>query len=122
MKPKISLNKSKCLFVLRCIDPKEDTVHEYFLTFVEAAILVAKSLTKSIVDTFNIYHMQRYNGALVVIGYCTGVQAQLKEFAPHAICIHFHAHILNFVLIASVKAIPDATQFFALVESLYMYS
>ena len=45
----------------------------------------------------------------------------LKEFAPHAIYIHCHAHILNLVLVDSVKAVPEATQFFTLVESLYVF-
>ena len=43
--------KEQVTFVLRCIDPKEATIHEYFLTFVEAASLDAKSLTQYIVDT-----------------------------------------------------------------------
>ena len=45
----------------------------------------------------------------------------MKEFAPHAIYIHCHAQILNLVLVDSVRAVPDATQFFALVESLYVF-
>ena len=32
-----------------------------------------------------------------------------------------HAHILNLVLVDSLKTIPGATQFFALVESLYVF-
>ena len=43
--------KEQITFVLRCIDPKEGTVHEYFLTFVEAITLDTKSLTESTVDT-----------------------------------------------------------------------
>ena len=54
-------------------------------------------------------------------GHCSGVQARFKEFAPHAIYIHCHAHVLNLVLVDSVKAVPDATLFFALLESLYVF-
>ena len=73
--------KEQITFVLRCIDPKEGTVHEYFLTFVEATTLDAKSLTESIVDTLRKHELdltcivsQGYNGASVMSGHCTGVQ------------------------------------------------
>ena len=62
--------------------------------------------------------LQGYDGASVMSGNCSGVQTRLKEFAPHAVYIHCHAHILKLVLVDSVKAVPDATQRFALVESL----
>ena len=120
--------KEQVTFVLRCIDPKEATTHEYFLTFVEAASLDAESLTQYIVSIITKHQLdltcivsQGYDGAAVMSGNCSGVQARLKEFAPYAIYIHCHAHILNLVLVDSVKAVPDATQFFALVESLYVF-
>ena len=50
-----------------------------------------------------------------------GVQARLKVFAPNAVYIHCYAHILNLVLVDSVKAIPDATCFFSLLESQYVF-
>ena len=43
--------KEPVTIVLRCVDPKESAIHEYFLTFVEAASLDAEGLTKYIVDT-----------------------------------------------------------------------
>ena len=120
--------KEQLTIILRCIDPKEATIHEYFLTFVEATSLDAKGLTQYIVDTVTKHQLdltciisQGYDGASVMSGNCSGVQTRLKEFAPHAIYIHCHAHILNLVLVDSVKAVPDATQFFALVESLYVF-
>ena len=120
--------KEQLTVVLRCIDPKEATIHEYFLTFVEATSLDAKSLTQYIVNTITKHQLdltcivsQGYDGASVMSGNCSGVQTWLKEFAPHAIYIHCHAHILNLVLVDSVKAVPDATQYFALVESLYAF-
>lgn len=120
--------KEQLTLVLRCIDPEEAATHEYFLTFVEATSLDAEGLTKYIVDTLNKHQLdltcivsQGYDGASVMSGHCTGVQTRLKEFAPHAVYIHCHAHILNLVLVDSVKAIPEATQFFALLESLYVF-
>ena len=120
--------KEQLTFVLRCIDSKEATIHEYFLAFVEATNLDAQSLTQYIVDTISKHQLdltcivsQGYDGASVMSGNCSGVQTRLKEFAPHAVYIHCYAHILNLVLVDSVKAVSDATQFFALVESLYVF-
>ena len=110
--------KKQLTVVLRCIDPKEATIHEYFLTFVEATSLDAESLTKYIVDTITKHQLdltcivsQGYDGASVMSGNCSGVQMRLKEFAPHAIYIHCQKHILNLVLVDSVKAVPEAAQF-----------
>ena len=98
------------------------------MTFVEAASLNAESLTQYIVDTLKKHQLdpvclvsQGYDGASVMSGRCSGVQERLKAFAPHAIYIHCYAHVLNLVLVDSVKAIPDATQFFALLETLYVF-
>ena len=125
---KDSSKKEQLMLVLRCIDPKEATIHEYFLTFVEASTLDAKGLTQYIVNTLTKHQLdltcivsQGYDSASVMSGHCSGVQTRLKEFAPHAIYIHCHAHVLNLVLVDSVKAVPDATQFFALLESLYVF-
>ena len=41
--------KEQITFVLRCINHKQAAIHEYFLTFVEATSLDAKSLTQYIV-------------------------------------------------------------------------
>ena len=57
---------------------------------------------------------QAYDGASVMSGRCSGVQARLKAFAPNAVYIHCYARILNLVLVDSVKAIPDATRVFSL--------
>ena len=75
--------KEQVTFVLRCIDSKEATIHEYFLTFVEATSLDAKSLTQYIVDTITKHQLdltcivsQGYDGASVMSGKCSGVHTQ----------------------------------------------
>ena len=35
--------------------------------------------------------------------------------------IHCYAHILNLVLVDSVKSVPAASDFFALLEALYVF-
>ena len=54
-------------------------------------------------------------------GCCSGVQARIREVAPQAIYIHCNAHCLNLALIDSVKAVRDASEFFALLETLYVF-
>ena len=64
---------------------------------------------------------QGYDGASVMSGQCSGVQKRIRELAPHAIYIHCYAHTLNLVLVDSVKMVPYVTEFFALLESLYVF-
>ena len=53
-------------------------------------------------------------------GNCTGVQTRIREVAPQAIYIHCNAHCLNLCLVDSTKAICEASEFFASLETLYI--
>ena len=66
---------------------------------------------------------QGYDGASIVSGLCTGVQARVREFCPYAVYIHCHAHILNFFgsKSNSVKSVQAASEFFILLETLYVF-
>ena len=64
---------------------------------------------------------QCYDGAAVMSGSCSGVQARILEEAPTAIYMHCCAHGLNLVLVDSVKQRIVAEDFFALMESLYVF-
>ena len=64
---------------------------------------------------------QGYDGASVMSGRCSGVQKKIKEVAPQAIYIHCYAHTLNLVLVDAVKSIQCASEFFALLEMLYVF-
>ena len=90
--------------------------------------LDAKSLTGYIVSALEVYCLdpklivsQGYNGASVMNGSCIGVQIILKEVAPYATYIYCYAHSLNLVFVNCAKAIPHVTEFFCLVESLYVF-
>ena len=103
-------------------------LHEHFLTYVTVASLTAESLTKYILETLQEFGLdphwivsQAYDGASVMSGQCSGVQQRVREVAPNAIYIHCYAHTLNLVLVDSVKAVPYATEFFLLLESLYVF-
>lgn len=48
----------------------------------------------------------------------SGVQARIKEEAKYALYIHCSAHCLNLVLVDTVKVLPEAEEFFSLLEKL----
>lgn len=103
-------------------------IHEHFLTFIHAKGLNAESLASYIRDLLEQCDFdtttlvsQGYDGASIMSGSCTGVQKRVREFAPNAICIHCYAHILNFVLVDSVKSVQSAFKFFILLEALYVF-
>ena len=81
--------------VIRYVNIKDASIHERFLTFVEAHSLDAEGLTKYILDTLKDYHLdlqsivsQGYDGASVMSGRCAGVQKRVMEVVPQAIYIY----------------------------------
>ena len=54
-------------------------------------------------------------------GKCSGVQKRIKEIAPEATYVHCYAHCLNLALVDSTKHMSDAKDFFALMETLYVF-
>ena len=113
--------------VLRYVDSKA-ALHEHFITYVQATSLTAESLVKYILDTLRDFHLdskciisQGYDGASVMSGKLSGVQQRLREIAPQAIYIHCYAHTLNLVLVDCVKMIQSASEFFCLLECLYVF-
>ena len=66
---------------------------------------------------------QGRDGSSIMSGQYSGVQRRIRELAPHTIYIHCYTHTLNLVLVDSLKIVPlpYATEFFALLESLYVF-
>ena len=54
-------------------------------------------------------------------GRCSGIQKRIKEAAPEATYIHYYAHCLNLALVDSTKHVSEAADFFALMETLYVF-
>ena len=50
-----------------------------------------------------------------------GVAAIVKQKAPQALYVHCHAHRLNLVLVDAVKSVDVASEFFVLLERLYVF-
>ncbi len=109
-------------------DTTPAVIKERFLTFHPAASLNAESLTKYILEALNRYNLdpqfmvsQGYDGASVMSGHCSGVQQRVREVAPHAVYVHCHAHVLNLVLVDCVKMNSFASEFFSLLQVLYVF-
>ena len=54
-------------------------------------------------------------------GHCSGVQQRIRAVAPQAIYVHCYAHCLNLVLVNATKKVSDSADFFAIIESLYVF-
>ena len=50
-----------------------------------------------------------------------GVQALIQAQFPQAVYVHCYAHRLNLVLVDVVKRLPVASNFFALMEAVYVF-
>ena len=101
-------------------------VHERFIKYVHATELDAASLTENILQIISQMQLsidrcvsQCYDGASVMSGACSGVSARIKELNPRAVYIHCCAHRLNLALVDTVKSIPVAEDFFALLQTLF---
>lgn len=105
------------------------SICESFLTFDAAECLDAAEFSQKIVQILQKYGLdyrhhlvgQAYDGASVMSGKNTGVQARIKSEAPLAFYVHCNAHFLNVVLVDSVKCIPEAYCFFSFLQKLYVY-
>ena len=50
----------------------------------------------------------------------SGIQSRIKDVAKQAFNVHCNAHNLNLVLVDTVKAVPQADCYFALLQRLYV--
>ena len=65
---------------------------------------------------------QCHDGANIMSGACSGVQARIREIAPRAIYTHCCAHRLNLVLVEDCcRSVSFAGEFLAQLESLYVF-
>ena len=75
--------------VIHYLDGNTHSIVEHFLTSVISSNLTAEHLSKYILDTLTIYKLdvnmivsQRYDGASVMSGCCSGVQQCIRELVP----------------------------------------
>ena len=120
--------KEQLAIVVRYVDVEAVKLLEHFFTYVEATALDSSSLSAFILDALRKNQLdpecivsQGYDGASVMSGRCAGVQQKICEVVPHAAYVHCYAHCLNLVLVDSTKSVLEASNFFSLMELLYVF-
>ena len=102
----------------------QNGIQEAFLEYRPAVGLTADSLSKIILkfiqdcglDLNNLVG-QGYDGAAVMSGTASGVQKILHDKTPYGFYVHCSARRLNLCF----KAVPEAEDFFAVMERLYCF-
>ena len=64
---------------------------------------------------------QCYDGASVMSGCFSDVQARLRDKVPQAVYLHCHSHRLNLILGDCVKNISGLPLFFSVINTLYTF-
>ena len=102
---------------------KERVIGTYHMKHLDAVSL-SKFIYEKVVSIgldWNYCVAQCYDGASVMSGWANGVQAKIREHAPHAIYIHCHAHRLNLVLVKTISDMNELSEFFSTVQGLYNF-
>ena len=118
--------KEQLSIVLRYVN--NGSVYKRFVGYTFAEQLDAESLYKyicNVIQSCNLFPencvCQYHDGASVMSGRCSGVQARFKVSAPLALYIHCCAHRLNLVLVDFIRCIPIAQDPFSLLEAAYVF-
>lgn len=105
---------SQCMTVLRYIT--EVSVVERFLCFSllvdRTAVGLEKLLREKPYKLENKLIAQTYNGAAVMSGPSSGLQARLKETFPQAHFVHCYAHQLNLIMQQACSSLTSIRIFF----------
>ncbi|XP_071846057.1 52 kDa repressor of the inhibitor of the protein kinase-like [Apostichopus japonicus] len=107
----------------------EGQITESFLCFKNADGLDAQSLRDVVIGLISGYGLdnrvnlvgQGYDGAAVMSGAVSGVAKRIQEVAPSAVYVDCYAHRLNLVIVDAGKTVKEATNFFALLQQLYVF-
>ena len=118
--------KEQLTLVLRYV--LNSCVYERFISYTQCDELHAAALTLYILEGLHHINLditdcvsQCYDGASVMSDACNGVKVKIMEQNPRAIYIHCHAHQLNLALVDSCEKLPSASDFFGLLEQLYVF-
>ena len=111
------------------IKPSEKVeIEEVFLGFIEIDDQSAESITDELLKFLNNLGIniskcggQSYDGASVMSGKYSGIQARLKKWVPSADYIHCCNHNINLVLNDSVNDVVEIKNFYAILSEIYNF-
>ncbi|KAL4131214.1 hypothetical protein QTP88_008555 [Uroleucon formosanum] len=119
--------KTQCSIIIRYVTDKSELV-ERFLGFhnvsEDRTAQGLFNLVNSVLHEFDIENKlvgQCYDGACVMSGHLTGLQARVKEVAPNALFTHCLAHRLNLVLQHGCSINAKCRVFFANLTGIAAY-
>ena len=94
----------------------------FFLDAASITDIILKSLEKLDLDYKSSLVGLGFDGASVMSGGISGVQKRIQDKAHFAYYVHCYGHRLNLVLISVAKYVPQASEFFSLLEELYVFA
>ena len=119
--------KEQVSIVVRYV--KVSAVYESFLTYFTAHDITTEGLSTLITNTLPQHNLplsmcvcQSYDGASVMSGRLSGVQARIRKLCPQAIYVHCFAHRLNLVLVDCSKNMEFVSELFCVYQMLYLFS
>jgi len=65
--------------------------------------------------------LQGYDGTSVMSGHNSCVQQRIRQIAPQAVYIHCNANCLNLALVDTTNQVQEASEFFAIMQNLYVF-
>lgn len=115
--------------VLRYYDEQLQGIQESLISFTNIVMKDATSVTDIILKSLEItgldYKSSRvdleYDGVSVMSGVMCDAQKCIHDKAPFACNVQFCGPRLNLVLINVTKCVPQAAEFFSLLEELYLF-
>ena len=109
-------------------EPVNIVIRESFVGFTDVTDHSAASLTEKTVKMVEDRGLkltncrgQGYDGASVMSGIYTGVQARISALEPNAVYVHCAAHNLNLVLNDACDGIPAIKAFYDIVQKIYVF-
>ena len=107
---------------------KKVKIKESFVRFFHVKDPTAAGLSAEIVTSLEGWGLdmkkcrgQGYDGAAVMKGAYSGVQKRLKDIEELAVYVHCSAHNLNLVINDAVGSVTDVANYFAILQSLYVF-
>ena len=108
----------------------QGSVCESFVGFVPVSDLSAAGLSSELISQMLKLGLdykaqligQGYDGTSEMSGKLASVATLIRKEAQFALYVHCHAHKLNLALVDYVKAVPQAAEFFVLLEQLYVFA
>ena len=109
-------------------DNGKNIIKESFLRFAACGSLDAAGLCDTLLSNLRDCGIdlggcvaQCYDGAAVMSGRCSGVQARVRELCPKAVYVHCFAHRLNLIIVDVVHSTARADDLFTLLQLLHNF-